>query len=185
MAKLIYVALMSLDGYMGDGVYDWSVPSESSTAFISEIMRPIGTYLYGRRMFETMAVWDTPELMPGIGESDLEFARVWQAADKIVYSKTLSAVNTKNTRLERDFDIESIRKLKARTTGDIAVAGPNLAMQAIGAGLVDEFQLFVVPATLGGGLTVLPKEHSHLELLEERRFGDGWVYLRYRPLKKP
>lgn len=183
MPKLIYASPMSLDGYLGDGKYDWSTPSDASTAFITDVIRPMGTYLYGRKLYETMSVWENPEFLSTLTTSaDQEFARVWQAADKIVYSKSLASVSTKNTRLERDFDPEAIRKLKASSASDICVGGANLAAQAIRAGLVDECHLFVVPVTIGGGISVLPRDYSiQLDLLEERRFADGWVYLRYRP----
>ncbi len=183
MRKLIYVSPMSLDGYLGDMKYDWSIPSEASTAFITEVIRPIGTYLYGRRNYETMGVWDSPEFVSTLtGSTNLEFARVWQAADKVIYSKTLGAVSTKKTRLERNFDPEAIRKMKASSPNDLCVGGANLAAQAIRAGLVDEIHLLVVPATLGGGISVLPRDYPlHLELLQKQKVGDGWVSLRYRP----
>lgn len=173
---------MSLDGYLGDGKYDWSVPSDASTAFITDVIRPMGTYLYGRRLYETMSVWETPEIMGDLEPVDQEFARVWQAADKIVYSKSLDSVSTKKTRLERNFDPEAIREFKASSPSDIHIGGANLAAQAICKGLVDEIHLFVVPVTIGGGISVLPKNYSiKLDLLEERRIADGWIYLRYRP----
>ncbi len=183
MAKLIYASVMSLDGYIGDGHYDWSIPTEGSIAFITEIMRPFKTYLYGRRNYETMSFWETPDVQ-NMGEDDQEFGRIWRSADKIVYSKTLNSVITKKTRIERDFDEQKIREMKAKSSGDLCIGGPNLAAQAIRAGLVDEVHLFVTPTTIGGAFPVLPvfpKDDSiKLDLLDERRFSKGWIYLRYR-----
>jgi dihydrofolate reductase len=183
MAKLIYFMPMSLDGFIageGDDL-DWSAPSEEVLAFISDQHRNIGSYLYGRKEYETMQVWETPEVIPGLTPDMQDFARVWQAAEKIVYSKTLAAVSTAKTRLEREFDPQAVRQLKAHAPHDMTVAGPNLAAQAMRAGLVDEYQLLVVPALLGGGKRVLPDGVSAaLDLVDERRFADGWVYLRYR-----
>jgi dihydrofolate reductase len=183
MVKLIYFMPGSLDGYIAgeNDSMDWSVPDEEISAFINDRMRPIGTYLCGRKMYETMKVWQTPDVIPGITPDMLDFARIWQAADKIVYSRSLETVSTPNTRLEREFEPQAVRGLKAQLPQDIAVEGPNLAAQAIRAGLVDEYQLLVVPFMLGGGKRVLPGNVSiSLDLLEERRFGSGWVYLRYR-----
>jgi dihydrofolate reductase len=177
MARLIYAMPMSLDGYIRDDDYDWSPPNDEALAFITDVLRPIGTYLYGRKMYETMAVWQTPDVIPGLTQAGVDFAQVWQAADKIVYSKSLKTVSTPKTRIEREFNPQTIRGL----TGDVAIGGPNLAAHAIRAGLVDEYQLFVVPMILGGNKPVLPSDlRVKLELLDERRFGDGWVYLRYR-----
>ena len=184
MAKLIYFMPTSLDGYIVDetGSPDWSAPDEEVFAFINDLVRPIGTYLYGRKIYETMAVWETPDVIPGPTPSVLEFGRVWQAADKIVYSRTLETVTIPKARLERVFDLEGVRTLKARSSLDISIAGPTLAAQAIRNGLVDEYQLLVVPAMLGGGIRVLPGSVglTRLDLLDERRFGNGTVYLRYR-----
>ncbi|HRO67624.1 MAG TPA: dihydrofolate reductase family protein [Pseudobdellovibrionaceae bacterium] len=184
MAKLHYVSPMSLDGYIGDGHYDWSGPAEGSTAFITEIIRPFGTYLYGRRNYETMSVWDSADFVSKLGSDDHEFARVWQAAEKVIYSKSLQNVTTKNTRLVSDFDAQEIREMKAQSPSDLCIGGPTLAAQAIRAGLVDEVHLFVVTATLGGEsrvIPVLPRDRSiFLDLLEVRPFSKGWVYLRYR-----
>lgn len=183
MAKLIYFIPMSLDGYIGDETigYDWSVPDEEVFAFINDVLRPIGTYLYGRKNYQTMAVWQTPDVMPGLTPAMRDFARIWQAADKIVLSKTLENVATPKTRLEREFDPQALRELKARATRDIAVAGPTLAAHAIRAGLVDEYHLLVVPMLLGAGIRVLPSNVSvKLDLLDHRRFANGWIYLRYR-----
>ena len=182
MSKLIYFIPMSLDGFIAGETdsMDWSAPDEAVMALINDIHRPIGTYLYGRKNYEVMTGWQTPEVFPSQTPATLDFARIWQAADKIVYSKSLETVSTPKTRLEREFEPQTVRDLKAQVTQDISVAGPNLAAQAIRAGLVDEVQLLVVPTLLGGGKRVLPSRvNAKLELLDERRVGDGWVYLRY------
>lgn len=185
MAKLIYVTIMSLDGLIGDGHYDWSIPTEGSTAFITDVMRPIKTYLYGRRNYETMAFWETPEAQKLEGEHQ-EFRRVWLSAEKVVFSKTLDSVSSSNTRIEREFDEQNIRSLKEKSPHDLCIGGPTLATQAFRAGLVDEICLFVTPTALNGRFPVIPvfpANHAlSLELLEERRFSQGWVYLRYRVL---
>lgn len=174
---------MSLDGYIGDGHYDWSMPANGSTAFITEVIRPFGTYLYGRKNFETMSFWENPDLA-NIGAEHQDFVRVWQAAEKIVFSKSLKSVTTRNTRLENDFDVQKIREMKMSSAKDLCIGGPNLAAQALRNKLVDEIHLFVVPTTIGNGIPVipvLPKDVVlRLELIEERRFSEGWVYLRYR-----
>jgi dihydrofolate reductase len=182
MAKLIYFTPTSLDGFIADGGnFDWSTPSEEAFAFITDLHGPIGTYLYGRKEYETMAVWETPEVIPGFTPGMLDFGRIWQAADKIVYSKLLETASTPKTRLEREFDPQAVRELKAQSPLDISVAGPTLAAHAIRAGLVDEYHLLVVPTLLGVGIRVLPGNvRIRLELLDERRFASGWVYLRYR-----
>jgi len=186
MAKLIYFMPMSLDGFIAGETdrLNWSPPSEEVSAFISDQHRPIGTYLYGRKEYEVMRVWETPDVIPGITPDMMEFGRIWQAAEKIVYSKTLAAVSTPKTRLEREFEPQMVRDLKAQLPHDMTIAGPNLAAQAIQAGLVDEYQLLVVPFLLGGGIRILPGSGGTagitLDLLNERRFGNGWVYLHYR-----
>jgi len=183
MSNLIYFMLMSLDGFIAGETdsMDWSVPDEEISAFINDRMDPIGTYLCGRKMYETMMVWQTPDVIPDLTPTMRDFARIWQAADKIVYSRTLETVSTPKTRLEREFEPQAVRGLKAQLPHDISVEGPNLAAQAIRAGLVDEYQLLVIPMMLGGGKRVLPSDVSvQLDLLDERRFGNGWVYLRYR-----
>ena len=185
MSKLIYFMPASLDGFIAGETdnTDWAAPDEEVSTFINDLHRPIGTYLYGRKIYETMLVWQTPDVIPGLTPVEMEFARIWQEADKIVYSKSLKTISTPNTRLEREFDLQAVRDMKARLPHDIEVAGPNLAAQAIRAGLVDEIQLLLVPFILGGGKRVLPGEvNVKLDLLEERRVGNGWVYLRYRTL---
>jgi dihydrofolate reductase len=183
MAKLIYSGITSLDGYVADedGNFDWAAPDEEVHSFVNELERPVGTYLYGRLMYEVMAYWETAQT-PGDQSSVVQdFAEIWQTADKIVYSKTLEMVSSARTRIERDFDPEAVRQLKASAGRDITVGGPDLAGQAIKAGLVDEFQLFVSPIVVGGGKHSLPHDvHLKLELLDERRFGNGVVYLHYR-----
>jgi dihydrofolate reductase len=183
MSKLIYFMPMSLDGFITGGTdnKDWSAPDEEVFAFINDLHRPIGTYLYGRKNYEMMTVWETPDLIPGRTSAMMDFGPIWQAANKIVYSKSLETVSTPKTRLEREFEPEVVRDLKAQLPHDISVAGPNLAAQAIRAGLVDEYHLLVLPIMLGGGKQVLPSNVGvKLHLLDERRVGNGWVYLRYR-----
>jgi dihydrofolate reductase len=183
MSKLIYFMPMSLDGFIAgeNDSLDWSAPDETVLALINDLHRPIGTYIYGRKNYETMTVWQTPDVIPNPTPAIIDFGRIWQAADKIIYSKSLETVSTPKTRLEREFEPQAVRDLKAQLPHDISVAGPNLAAQAIRAGLVDEYHLLVAPATLGGGKPVLPGNvRLKLELLDERRVGNGWVYLRYR-----
>jgi dihydrofolate reductase len=184
MARLIYSALMSLDGYIADadGRFEWAAPDEEVHAFVNELERPVGTYLYGRRMYETMRSWETAHTLPGRRPVSLDFAKIWQAADKIVYSTTLQTPDTTRTRIERDFDPVQVRKLKEAADRDLAVGGARLAGQAIAAGLVDEYQLFIAPAIVGGGTRALPDQvRLNLALAEEHRFGSGTVYLCYRP----
>jgi dihydrofolate reductase len=183
MAKLIYSAITSLDGYVADedGNFDWAAPDEEVHSFVNDLERPVGTYLYGRRMYEVMAPWETDPTLADQPRVMRDFAELWQAADKIVYSKTLETVSTASTRIERDFDPEAVRQLKTQAERDITVGGPDLAAQAIKAGLVDELHLFLAPVVVGGGNQALPdKVRLGLELLDERRFGNGMVYLRYR-----
>lgn len=183
MAKLIYSAIASLDGYIedADGRFDWAMPDEEVHQFANDLERGAGTHLYGRRMYETMMVWETdPDLA---AESPLlrDFAEIWQAADKIVYSRTLESVSTRKTRMERNFDPEAIRKLKATAEQDLLIGGAELASHAFRAGLIDEYHLFLTPIIVGGGKPSLPSNvRLELELLEERRFGNGMVFLRYR-----
>jgi dihydrofolate reductase len=183
MAKLIYAGIMSLDGYIADedGSFDWAVPDDELLAFVNDLERPLGTYLFGRRMYELMVGWETDPSLAEQSPLMRDFATIWQAAEKVVYSRTLEAVSTARTRLEREFDPEAVRRLKAAADRDIAVGGPDLAAHAIRAGLVDEYQLFLNPIVVGGGKPFLP-DHVRLglELQEERRFGNGVVYLRYK-----
>ena len=183
MAKLIYSAIASLDGYVADvnGNFDWAVPDEEVHSFINDLERPVGAYLYGRRMYETMVGWETDPTLADQSPLMRDFAQIWQAADKIVYSKTLEAASTSRTHIERDFDPEAVRQIKALAGRDLIVGGPELAAQAIEAGLVDEWHLFVAPIVVGGGKRSLPNDvRLKLELLDERRFGSGMVYLQYR-----
>jgi dihydrofolate reductase len=184
MAKLIYSAIGSADGYVEDaaGEFAWAAPDDELLSFVNDLERPAGTHLYGRRMYETMRYWETAHTMPGQPPLNLEFAAVWQAADKIVFSTTLQSVATARTRLERTFDPAAIRQLKSAAGRDPTVGGADLAGQAIRAGLVDELQLFLLPVIVGGGKPALPGGvRSDLELLDTRRFASGAVYLRYRP----
>lgn len=183
MAQLIYSAIMSLDGYVedADGKFDWSAPDDDVFRFINDLERPIGTYLYGRRMYETMTYWETADSLPGQSPIMLDFANIWQIAEKIVYSKTLAQASTPKTRIERDFNAESIQQLKVAATSDMAVGGSELAAQAIAAGLVDRCQLFLTPILVGAGKSGLPANvRTKLVLLDERRFRNGVVYLHYR-----
>ncbi len=183
MAKLIYSAIASLDGYVADkdGNFDWAVPDEEVHTFINDLARPVGTYLYGRRLYESMVGWETDPTLADQSPVMRDFAEIWQAADKIVYSKRLQTVSTARTRIERDFDPEAVRQMKALAGRDLIVGGPELAAQAFRAGLVDECHLFVVPMLVGGGKRSLPNDvRLKLELLDERRFGNGMVYLHYR-----
>jgi dihydrofolate reductase len=181
MAKLIYSAIASLDSYIEDegGKFDWAEPGAEVYTFINDVERPVGTYLYGRRLYEVMVAWETISLAdqpPFVRD----FAEIWRAADKIVYSKTLEAVSSARTRVERDFDPEAVRQLKAAAGRDLTVGGPDLAAHAFKAGLVDELHLFIAPVVVGSGKQSLPgNARLKLELLEERRFGSGMVHLRY------
>ena len=181
MAKLIYSVITSLDGYVADeeGNFDWAEPDEEVHTFVNDLERPVGTYLYGRGMYEVMRAWETMGLAdepPFIQD----FAEIWRAADKIVYSRTLETLSTARTRIERDFDPEAVRQLKAGAEGDISVGGPLVAAHAIKAGLVDEVHLFLAPVIVGGGKRALPdKVRLQLELLGERRFGNGMVHVNY------
>lgn len=183
MAGLVYATNMSLDGWTEDerGGLDWAPPDDDVFACITELMGSAGTYLYGRRMYETMAVWETDPTLAAHSDLRAEYAKVWQAADKVVYSSTLAATTTARTRLERHFDPSAVHGLKAAATRDLLVGGPNLAAQALAAGLVDELVLFVWPVVLGGRTPALsPGARADLELLDEHRFGNGVVRLRYR-----
>ena len=183
MAKLIYSAITSLDGYIADkdGDFHWAEPDEEVHAFVNDLERPVGTYLFGRRMYETMVYWETAHTLADQQPVERDFAQLWQAADKIVYSRTLETVSSERTRIERHFDPEAVRQMKATVERDIAVGGAHLAGQAMRAGLVDECHLFVAPVLVGGGTSAFPDDvRRQLELLDERRFGNGMVHLFYR-----
>jgi dihydrofolate reductase len=185
MADLIYVTNATLDGFIEDanGRFDWTEPSDEVFAFITDLVRPVGTYLYGRRLYETMAVWETQPDLAEQSELSADFARVWQAADKIVYSTTLDVVSTARTQVERRFDPGALRRMKDEARSDLMIGGANFAAQAFGAGLIDETHLFIGPAVLGRGKPSLPSDlRADLELLDERRFGNGVVYVRHRLL---
>jgi dihydrofolate reductase len=182
MAKLIYSTIASLDGYIADedGKFDWAEPDEEVHAFVNDLSRPVGTFLLGRRMYDVLLAWETLSLAdePAVMQ---DFAEIWRAADKIVYSKTLEAASSSRTHIERDFDPEAVRPLKTSADRDLAVAGPELATHAFKAGLVDEVHLVVAPIVVGGGTRALPDGvRQELELVDERRFGNGMVFLSYR-----
>lgn len=182
MAKLIYSTIASLDGYVADaeGNFDWGAPDEEVHGFVNDLERGIGTYLYGRRMYEVMVVWETMDIQPALSPVMADYMRIWQAAEKVVYSTTLEAPTSERTRIERSFDPEAVRQLKASTERDISVGGPDLAGQAIAAGLVDEIQLLIAPVVVGAGNRSLPGGvRLDLELLDERRFSGGLVFLHY------
>ena len=181
MAKLVYSAITSMDGYIEDkdGRFDWAAPDEEVHTFINELERPVHTYLFGRRMYEVMVYWETAHTQDLLAHEH-DFAQIWQAADKIVYSSTLESVASARTRIERIFDPEAVRQLKQTVNADLSVAGPGLAAAAITAGLVDEFHLFINPVVVGGGKKAFPDDvFINLELLDERRFRNGTIYLRY------
>jgi dihydrofolate reductase len=180
MAKLIYSAITSLDGYVADedGKFDWSVPDEEVHAFVNDLERSVGTYLYGRRMYEVMVAWESPDTFADQQPVIRDYAEIWQDADKVVYSKTLETVSSSRTRIERDFDADAIRELKVRAVRDLS--GPELAAQAIEAGLMDELHLLLSPIVVGGGKQSLPDGvRLKLDLRSERRFGNGVVHLHY------
>ena len=183
MAKLIYSAIASLDGYVEDeeGNFDWAAPDEEVHAFVNDLERPIGTYLYGRRMYETMVYWETAHTVADQSPVFQDYTEIWQAADKVVFSRTLDTVSSARTRIERDFDPDAVRRMTAAADRDICVGGAELAAQAFRAGLVDECHLFITPIVVGGGTQALPKGlRLKLELLDERRFSNGVVHLHYR-----
>jgi dihydrofolate reductase len=183
MAKLIYSAISSLDGYVADddGNFDWAAPDEEVHAFVNDLERPIGTYLYGRRMYETMVFWESPPNLDTEPPVFQDYARVWQGADKVVYSRSLENASSASTRIEREFMPETVRRLKATSAHDISIGGPELAAEAIRAGLVDEYHLFITPIVVGGGKPSLPSNlRLQLELVDERRFASGVVHLHYR-----
>jgi dihydrofolate reductase len=180
MAKLLYSAIASLDGYTADadGNFDWAAPGDEVHVFVNDLERPVGTYLYGRRMYEMMVPWET---MTDERPVMRDFAEIWRGADKIVYSRTLESASSARTRIEREFDPEAVRAVKASAERDLTVGGAELAGVALRAGVVDEVQLFLNPVVVGGGKRALPDGvRVGLELLDERRFGSGVVYLRYR-----
>lgn len=184
MGNLIYSTIASADGYVedADGAFEWAEPTDEVLRHINDLERPIGTYLYGRRMYETMRYWETAHALPQQSPLSLEFARIWQAADKVVFSRSLDTVSTARTSLEQSFDADAVRRLKSGTDHDLTVGGASLAEEALTSGLVDELQLFLVPVTVGGGKPALPvRVRLDLELLETRTFPDGTVFLRYRP----
>ena len=183
MAKLIYTAITSLDGYIADakGNFDWAAPDEEVHRFVNQLERPIGTYLYGRRLYEVMRFWDSEQAVAGQPHHIAQYADIWRAADKIVYSRSLGAVTTERTRLVRDFDTTDVRRMKVAAGSDLSVGGADLAAQALRAGVVDEIRLFLAPVVIGAGTRALPDDvRLDLELLDERRFRGGVVYLRYR-----
>jgi dihydrofolate reductase len=183
MAKLIYSAICSLDGYVADedGDFSWATPDDELHSFVNDLERPIGTYLYGRRMYETMVFWETAEVPPDQCDPASEYVDIWQAAEKVVFSRTLDEVSSKKTRLEREFDPEAIRRLVTEAERDISIGGPELAGEAIRAGLVDDYHLFISPIVVGGGNPSLPNDaRVELELVDQRRFGSGVIHLHYR-----
>jgi dihydrofolate reductase len=182
VAKLIYSAITSLDGYVADedGEFDWAEPDQQVHAYVNDLMRPIGTHLYGRRMYETLVAWETMDTT-GQPREMQDFAELWRAGDKIVYSRTLETASSAKTRIERHFDADAVRRLKTSAGHDLLIGGPELAAQAFEAGLVDECHLFLVPFVVGGGTRSLPaKVRVRLELLDEGRFDAGVVHLHYR-----
>jgi dihydrofolate reductase len=182
MAKLIYSAMTSLDGYVADegGTFDWAEPDEEVHTFVNDLERPIGTYLYGRRLYEVMLAWETISLA-GQPAFVRDFAEIWRKADKIVYSTTLETISSARTQIEREFDREEVRQLKASRGRDLSVGGAELGAHALEAGLVDELHLFLAPIVVGGGKQSLPDDlRLELDLLSERRFGNGVVHLHYR-----
>jgi dihydrofolate reductase len=183
MAKLTYAAIASLDGYVEDeeGKFDWAMPDEEVHAFVNDLERPIGTYLYGRRMYETMVFWETASTQTDQPPVFYDYAGIWRTAEKVVYSRTLQTASSARTRIEREFDPGAVLRLKESSSADITVGGAELAGQAIGAGLVDECHLFLFPVIVGGGKRALPDDvRARLELLDERRFQSGVVHLHHR-----
>ena len=185
MPKLIYHAIASLDGFVedGEGNFEWAAPDGEVHAFVNELERPIGTYLYGRRMYETMVFWETVSTGTGQPAVIRDFAEIWRAAKKIVYSRSLETASSTRTRIERDLEPDAVRRLKETSKADITIGGAELAGQALALGLVDECHLLLSPVIVGGGTRALPDGlRVRLELLDERRFGNGVAYLRYRAL---
>lgn len=183
MAKLTYSAIASLDGYIADekGEFGWAMPDEEIHGFVNELERPVGTHLYGRRMYEVMKVWETDDFLEGEPAQLRDYAEIWRAADKIVYSRTLDKVETSRTRLERDFDPAAVNALKETEKREISIGGSELAAQALEAGLVDEIHLLLTPIAVGAGKPALPiRNHLPLQLLDRHGFDNGTIYLRYR-----
>jgi dihydrofolate reductase len=183
MGRLIYSAIASLDGYVADeeGNFDWAAPDEELHAFVNDLERPIGTYLYGRRMYEVMRFWGTAVAVEDQPPVMQDYAQIWRSADKVVYSTTLASVSSERTWLQRAFDPEEVRELVASAERDVSVGGPHLAAAALRAGLVDECHLFLTPVVVGGGIRALPEGvRVQLDLLAERRFRNGVVQLHYR-----
>ena len=181
MARLIYSTICSLDGYVADedGDFEWAAPDEEVHAFVNDLERPVGTHLYGRRMYETMVVWETMDVA-GEPPAMRDYAAIWRAADKVVYSTTLGEAGSTRTRIEAAFDPDAVRRMKDEAVRDISVGGPTLAASALAAGLVDELQLFFVPVLVGGGTSAFPDGlRLRLELLDQRRFANDTAYLRY------
>jgi len=188
MGRLIYAANTSLDGYLedADGAFDWSVPDEAVHRFWNDHERGIGTSLYGRRMYETMRVWEDDDWLADEPPVVQEYARIWRDADKVVYSTTLESAPTARTRVERTFDPEAVRRLKEESAADLSVGGAIIGAEAFRHGLVDEVVLLVCPVTVGGGKPALPLGvRLDLELLDQRRFDNGVVHLRYRVRHTP
>ena len=182
MGSLVYTGLVSLDGYFVDaaGNFDWAAPDPEVHAFVNDLERPVGTHLYGRRLYEVMLAWETMDTTDEPGEIE-DYATLWRGADKVVYSTTLPSVSSARTRIEREFDADAVRRLKDETVGRISIGGPTLAAHAVRAGLVDEFHVFVSPVIVGGGTRYLPHDaHLELQLDDERRFDNGVVYSGYR-----
>ncbi len=182
MGKLIYSAIASLDGYVEDrhGNFEWAAPDEEVHTFVNEMERPVGTYLYGRRMYDTMRFWETAHTIPDQPSYSLDYTRIWQAADKVVFSKTLDSVSSARTRLERTFEPDAIRRLKAATERNVSVGGADLASQALDAGVVDELHLFAIPVVVGAGKRWLAGGGLRgLTLLDTRRFASGVMFLSY------
>ena len=183
MAKLTFSALASLDGYVADreGKFGWAMPDEEIHAAVNDLERQVGTHLYGRRMYEVLQAWETMDTGPGEPQVIRDYAEIWRAAEKVVYSRTLEEVSSSKTRIEREFVPEAIRELKSSASADLAIGGPTLAAEAFAAGLVDECNLFLFPVLVGEGKAALPSGlRVELELLGERRFGSGVVHLHYR-----
>jgi dihydrofolate reductase len=183
MAKLIFSAITSLDGYIEDqaGSFDWAAPDDEVFGFLNELERPVGTYLYGRRMYETLVYWETADIHPDQSPVERDWMQLWRAADKVVYSRSLESVSSARTRIERDFEPNAVRAMKDSLDRDISIGGPDLAARAFRAGLVDHCQLFLTPVLVGGGKPALPNNvRLDLELISEHRFGNGVVFLDYR-----